>query len=403
MGVDGAEATRVRSVMIWLMLLPALADPSADPRSRRLEREEARCEAALVKAGDRYARICTPVDAAPAVPLRKHRRIVRRLISRRARHTRARERTRALGQPATETTVFFATTREPLDDDFGVREHELSWGIATVTIPAGHPVGTLEHDLAIRSIEHLSPEDFQTRLRQAAGTGELLVHVHGYNNSFAYATRRLAQVQHDLDRPSVPVLFAWPSRGGSFLSMAKYTYDENAAARATPAFTTVLDQILEEQHVPVSVMAHSMGSRVVAESLADLDRVSPDHRPLQQLVLAAPDIDASVFSGRYAELALTAASRLTIYCADDDRALRLSASLHGGYDRLGSCRTDSLAPLITAGADVVDASSLYVDYVDHDKVAGSPRLIGDLRAVLDGVPASERPLESDAAGWVLPP
>jgi hypothetical protein len=55
---------------------------------------------------------------------------------------------------------------------------------------------------------------------------------------------------------------------------------------------------------------------------------------------------------------------------------------------------------------VVDASQLYVDLVNHDKLADSPRLLSDLRAVLDDRPAEDphRGLVEDEVGrWVLPP
>ena len=157
---------------------------------------------------------------------------------------------------------------------------------------------------------------------------------------------------------------------------------------------------------PITLVAHSMGSRVVMDALVDLDRNgSADPRSLREIVLAAPDLDAAVFERRYIEQSLSASSRVTVYCAADDRALKLSRSLHGGYDRLGSCLPATMEALGRDRLEIVDASNLYVDLLDHDKVADSPQLLADLGAVLRGVPASDpaRGLVPREDHWELPP
>src|SRR5207244_3968849 len=107
-----------------------------------------------------------------------------------------------------------------------------------------------------------------------------------------------------------------------------------------------------------------------------------------EIVLAAPDIDVSVFARRYLETTLQSAGRLTVYCAADDRALTLSRSVHGGYDRLGSCSDAATGLLDREHVEIVDASKLWVSLLDHDKVSSSPRLLADLRQLVDGVPAA---------------
>ena len=138
-----------------------------------------------------------------------------------------------------------------------------------------------------------------------------------------------------------------------------------------------------------------------AKQQAPNAKVYEDFRDL----IAAPDIDATVYAQRFAPVALGIADRVTLYCAADDRALKLSRQVHGGYDRLGSCREDSLDSLQHPRLEVVDASQLYVDLIDHDKVAGSPRLLSDLRQVLVGAPihADERGLVPQGPRYELPP
>jgi len=376
----------------------------------RYTKKAERCEGKLVVAEGRWVQVCeAPAEDAPELSKRERRRrdrAVDRLVGRRARHTSVVARLEALGAPETQVDVWFATNRAPHDklwfgpDDVG----SVDYGIATVRIPADHPKGALENDLDIVAIEPLDEQVFFERLAEATGRDHgMLVYVHGYNNSFPYAVRRSAQVGHDLDLPVVPVLFSWPSAGDTWFSMAKYTYDENAAARSSSAFSRVLEQVLGIQ-APTVLMAHSMGSRVVSEALVDLALRDVPH-PIDEIVLAAPDVDATVFAQRYAATALARADRVTLYCADDDRALKLSRQLHGGYDRLGSCREESLASMAHPRLEVVDASQLYVDLIDHDKVASSPRLLRDLRHVLVGAPihADERALIEAGPRYQLPP
>jgi esterase/lipase superfamily enzyme len=201
----------------------------------------------------------------------------------------------------------------------------------------------------------------------------------------------------------VAVLFSWPSSGGTWFAGLKYTFDENAAARSSAPFAELLADLLGSTEAPVTVMAHSMGSRVVADALIDLERRDELSRPLADLVLAAPDIDVSVFARRYLDTTLKSAGRLTVYCANDDRALSASRSVHGGYDRLGSCREAATVLLDHERVEIVDASKLWVSLLDHDKVASSPRLLADLQLLVDGVPASERALVAERDRYVLPP
>ena len=388
-------------MFILLMLQGALAAEPADRDHSRWTRRVERCEGRLVQVEGRWVEVCEVDDA----PRRDH--VLNRLIGTRARHERAQARLRALGRPSTTREVFFATNRAARDAGYGESDGgAIVYGVATVHIPADHPQGEMEADLAILSLQTMDVAAWQSRLSDAAGDDVgLFTYVHGYNNSFDYAVRRGAQLGYDLDLPLIPVVFSWPSAGETWFSTAKYTFDENAAARSAGPFSDFLGSLLEEQSSPVVLMAHSMGSRVVVEGMLDLERAGRLIRPVDELVLAAPDIDATVFARRYLDIAVGHAGRVTLYCADDDRALKLSRQVHGGYDRLGSCREESLRLVEGPHVEVVDASRLYVDLIDHDKVASSPRLIDDLRHVLVGatIDAEERGLDLDGPRYRLPP
>ncbi|MEQ1504514.1 MAG: alpha/beta hydrolase [Myxococcota bacterium] len=391
----------------WLCSMAFAADP--DPAFERLSRKGERLTRKTEVAEQRW----TACDGTPGDPdLDKVRaKAERGLIDARSRQVCVLRVLEAWEEPERDVRVLFATNRRSVDGLFVARDADrLGYGIATVHIPARHPVGALERELVVTAIEPLTEEGFLIavagELRAAGPSAELLTYVHGYNNSFDYAARRTAQIVHDLDGPIVPVLFAWPSHGGEWFSSAKYTYDENAAARSSSLFADLLDQLLSGTGgAPVNVLAHSMGSRVVVDALVDLDRRDALRHPLDDLVFAAPDVDAAVYGRRYLDLSLEASRRVTVYCASDDRALKVSRGVHGGYDRLGSCRPDTITALERPQLDIVDASKLYVDLLDHDKVADSPRLLSDLSELLSGVPAGDpaRALVDRVTHYELPP
>ena len=145
--------------------------------------------------------------------------------------------------------VFYGTNRSPtgLRDPaqfYGTRRGDLQFGYADVTIPETHKEGELETpsrwsmltlDMAstaarrrfvlLQSVQPLARERFVTSLRAhmgAAPSRELLVFIHGYNNSFEDASRRVAQLVYDLDFDGTPAMFSWPSAE----STTSYTVDE---------------------------------------------------------------------------------------------------------------------------------------------------------------------------------
>lgn len=401
--------------MTWLST-PARAD-DVDKARIRLERQTSRYEERRTATEERLASVCRMQSVDPEDPrtLRSVDKAESALITARAREIGCSSRLDAWERPEGSVEVLYATNRaqgETEDGEWIYTPHDadrIEYGRATVTIPARHPAGALDRGLQVTAVVPLTEAEFtlavRTSLAAAGPDAELLAYVHGFNNSFVYSARRIAQMTYDLDRPIVPVLFSWPSSGGTWFSGVKYTFDENAAARSSAPFADVLGGLLATTEAPVTVVAHSMGSRVVAEAVGDLVRSDRLARPLADVVFAAPDIDVSVFARRYLDTTLVAARRLTVYCAADDRALTLSRSVHGGYDRLGSCSNAATDLLSREEIEIVDASKLWVTFVDHDKVSSSPRLLADLRQLVDGVPAGSptRGLVTEADRFVLPP
>jgi esterase/lipase superfamily enzyme len=404
-------------MVTWALATAAVAAAGGDPADDDRDREqlERRVERRTVRVSEHRARLeaLQATDDEDPRSVRKRERAEDQLITVTARQSWLSRQLDAWHREGTRLQVFYATNRARGEADGRYRPADgdrTEYGVVTVEIPARHPIGVLEDDLRVVAVDPLTPDAFYIKLYsavQAAGPrGEVLTYVHGYNNSFDYAARRSAQMAFDLERPVVPVLFSWPSHGGTSFSALKYTFDENEAARSSSALADVLDELLDATAgAPVTLLAHSMGSRVVSEAMLDLRFAERQTRPFDHLVLAAPDIDAGVFERRYLRAIQDGTDAITVYCAEDDRALQLSRSVHGGYDRLGSCRDRTIDWLHQGGVEVVDASRLYVDLVNHDKLADSPRLLTDLGLVLDGRPPEDpaRGLVAEGGLWVLPP
>lgn len=323
------------------------------------------------------------------------------------------------GEPA-EVTVFYATDRRPTGqadpyEHYGGEFGDLEFGTVRVSIPPAHEVGRVESPSLVRFEFRADPEkhvvlesvrpvpegSFYDLLEDsvaAAREPEALVFVHGYNVSFERAARRTAQLAWDLRFPGVPVLFSWPSEG----SILKYTADEQDVRLAVPHLKQVLDSLVERAGARrIHVVAHSMGSRAVAEVLGDIRR-EHDSPVFGEVVFAAPDIDAREWERILAPAMVGVADRITLYASSRDRALRLSKTLHD-YPRAG----DSGEGLTVAeGIQTIDASVIDTSLLGHSYFADAVRMVQDLVHVLaERMPPERRSLIAALKGgrtyWVL--
>ena len=107
-----------------------------------------------------------------------------------------------------------------------------------------------------------------------------------------------------------------------------------------------------------------------------------DDLKIDQIILAAPDIDRDVF----AEIAATmtgTSSGTTLYAASNDRALMASRTLALGKPRAGEVTADG--PMIVKGIDTIDISQAGSDgwfAFNHATYADSSHLLTDLRLLL---------------------
>ncbi|MEO4016739.1 alpha/beta hydrolase [Pseudomonas rossensis] len=309
--------------------------------------------------------------------------------------------------------LYFVTTRQPTGNDtadqaFGTaRSDELSFGTVEVSIPADHRWAKLESPSLLRlewdtdlnrhvklaaTFETLSVANWKEDLaRQATAfdKGGVLLFVHGYNTSFAAAAERAAQLAYDLAFPGPTVLFSWPSDG----NVLTYVRDEEQARIAWRQMAEVLNHLTRlNAGVPVYVVAHSMGNRVLTQGLAELLSKRPGaDRAFRQVVLASPDIGEEEFRQRWVnELNSASAPRFTLYASNQDIPVSLSAWLHGER-RLGSGGQDIavLPPL-----DSIDASAITEEWfgLSHSYFGDNDTVMSDLFLVIhQGLEPAQRP------------
>jgi len=291
-------------------------------------------------------------------------------------------------------SVFFGTDRnvtgpsEPAKSYDGKRG-EVSYGVVDVSIPRDHRMGELEspsllrlqfrQDVArhvvVQRIEAIMTEAFVARLRKAIRAlprKEVLIFVHGYNVTFEVASRRTAQLNHDLNFAGLPFLYSWPSEG----TTTGYVIDESNIAWTTPHFTEVLRLALVGIGArAIHVIAHGMGARCVAESLAQVKymELGPDVAVIGQIMFVVPDIDAQIFT----ELASNfprVTGRITLYASSDDRALMAAGVMHR-YPRAGD---SGQGILVAEGVDTIDATGKGTNLMAHSSVSQNMGLLADM-------------------------
>jgi esterase/lipase superfamily enzyme len=306
-------------------------------------------------------------------------------------------------------SVFYGTDRARQEPQGGParvaygseRGHRLELGRALVTVPAAHHVPAIERPFALRlpylrvvlyeqsedprkhftikELQVLSVAALLARARERLSAGrayrdQALVFIHGFNTGFEAALYRTAQLASDLQFDGAAFLYSWPSAG----SVAAYPRDRESATQAQPYLKAFLALVAAETGArSVSVIAHSMGSLPLLNVLRDLGPSLPPGVRLNEVILAAPDIDRDVFAN------LAAAVRgygrgMTLYCSANDRAMTAARSFAGGVPRAGDVPPDG--PVIVPGIDTIDVTS-----TGADLLALNHSLYAEKSALLNGI------------------
>lgn len=185
----------------------------------------------------------------------------------------------------------------------------------------------------------------------------VFVFIHGYNTTFDEAAYRFAQVAHDAEMPGVGVLFSWASMG----SVPAYVYDRDSVQAARdPLERTLRDLATKTGARKINVFAHSMGNWLLIETLrqAAINGDPTFSGRLNEIMMAAPDVDTDVFRTTLQRLGGRMPAETTLFISKDDRALAVSNRLAGGRPRVGETSHEDY---IKAGITVVDLSDVSTD------------------------------------------
>ena len=259
------------------------------------------------------------------------------------------------------TTVYFATNRKvtnPQDAIHGytsdmvspMQPDELTYGAAMV---GGIDLSKDQQGTVI-SLSDVSKMDFSGPLKarmSATGTN-LLIFIHGFDNSFSDAITRAAFNREWLAASRLPgtdttvVAFSWPSLGEvlGFPPDRDYKADRSTAQNSGTAVMTFLSRL--EQVVTrvrrgggrATLLAHSMGNLALESGVETwfLDGNGPDTL-FDLAILAAGDCRYDTFdqpiTGGMIGLA-SLAERTSVYYSRADHVLQLSNGING-LKRLG--------------------------------------------------------------------
>lgn len=331
-----------------------------------------------------------------------------------------------------DVTLFFASNRALSTDidistpaeQFTTRFGRLRYGIAKVTIPKDHIVGHLETQGWASSwlsepnpekyviLETMDPRPEDTVMAQmeavmAKGGTSTLLYIHGFNVSVDTAARRAGQLTYDLNWKGPSFFFSWPSlnRGDPL----GYNADQERARDSRPALEAVINRIAETDTDRIVIIAHSMGTDLLAQALELMEaRKSPALAKIETVILAAPDINASIFQNAIVPAINSIKQQnekfsVTVYASANDSALLLSDGLNG-RERIGvmssisDTQRSAFSPVV-----MVDASLAETNFFGHTYINDNPSVIADVycmlqkgpeptfRASLEGVPDPEGP------------
>jgi esterase/lipase superfamily enzyme len=305
------------------------------------------------------------------------------------------------GEPA-NVALFVASTRRSEGAADDGRAH---FSLTSIGVPLNHRAGNVERPsfggadrrrhFTVLSKRNMDEQEFYGEVAshvsgRIGNSRDVLLYVHGFNTSADDARYRLAQIVADGRFSGIPALFAWNSRGGLF----NYESDKEAATVSRDALEKL---IVDLSHAPgvgrIHVLAHSMGAWLTMETLrgvaqsghADLDG------KLGEVMLAAPDIDLNVFRQQVARLD---PRHVSIFVANNDRALSLSSRIAGDRQRVGAMNPNSAedkAELDRLGVAVHDISSFSNDFIGHGVFAEAPDVVRKIGAQL----TAPRPAEAD--------
>lgn len=318
----------------------------------------------------------------------------------------------SLNETSVAVPVYYATNREAVYSDGTLKAFadkdgdELSFGVGMVSIPLNRRRGessrpkwwkcefreNQDKHIMILSMNGLNETDFFDAVKneiKGSKSQDVLVFIHGYNESFASSIRRAAQISFDIDFKGVTSAFSWPSAN----SWHAYLADRDTYDIILDDLCLFLNKLSESAAGgKVYLLAHSMGNEAMTRSLIKLaEEKFFDKKTFNQVIMAAPDVDERLFVKTFAKKALGHLKQVTLYASKRDIAIWFSQMIRLNRKRMGrfSTRLKEIERL-----DVVNASKQCTDLLGHGYFSQTKPMIKDIRRIIkNGFPPEKRKLE----------
>ena len=244
-------------------------------------------------------------------------------------------------------------------------------------------------------------------------TKEVILYVHGVNNSFDDAGMSASKICNDLGANDFTCIsFSWPA-GAAKGAFFGYGFDRESGEFAITDLKKSIRFIAGARGLKnIHLIAHSRGADILSSAVQQLNgetyavkKSFMEEYKIGELILAAPDIDIDIAIGKFAATisdpdiprvggidyqAIYNPSRIhiTVYSNAGDTALDMSRSISGSSTRVGlvdaRSSSDGLA-LLEQLKDVVDLISVdqaSPDLFGHDYFLSSPNVRGDIVSLI---------------------
>ncbi|AXI55154.1 hypothetical protein C1J05_12185 [Sulfitobacter sp. JL08] len=229
------------------------------------------------------------------------------------------------------------------------------------------------------------------RLREPGQAGrEVIVTVHGFNNTMGDGVYRTAQMMRDLSITGVVVHYSWPSIGDPL----GYAADRDSVLIARDGLEQLFVELRKAGAQRIVVVAHSMGSQLTMETLRQMAIRGNDDvlSHINGVVLMSPDLDVALFRSQ-AEAIGKLPQPFIIFVSKRDPVLALSARLTGQPNRLGN--TQQIEDVAGLEVTIIDLSDASDAESAHSAALSSPSVLKVLEQATTSV---RRALQTDPTG-----
>lgn len=300
--------------------------------------------------------------------------------------------------------VYYYTNREParigtaLFTDRRALDYKAYYGMVIVNIPKNRKVGELpilisNKDYTKEDLDNYfllmghrklnqDEKSFYNEIRYNLKEGGIFLFIHGYKNTFLDSVFRTAQLIADMDtdKEIIPMTFSWPSgRTDSYFA------DEENIKYSIPFLKEYLLDIRKKYpNVPINIVAHSMGTRLLTNTLKEISLTKKEEIVFDNIILASADIDSDVFKYNLLQYIKPISKQYHIYASAKDKALLASKKIHK-YPRVGKDIPSICDIFEKKKVEIVDTSSTENGFfnrllrANHADYAQNKAMIRDMR------------------------